>query len=388
MRFIPYGRQDIDEADVAAVVDVLRSDWLTQGPAIPRFEKALADYCGAAHGIAVSNATAALHIACRALGLGPGDLLWTSPNTFVASANCARYCGADVDFVDIDATTLNMSPVALEEKLHAAEADGRLPKIVVPVHFGGQPCEMARIAELAEKFGFAVIEDASHAIGASYRDYRTGACRHSAITVFSFHPVKIMTTGEGGMLLTNRDDLAAKLALLRTHGITREAGLMEGDSDGSWYYEQVDLGYNYRITDLQAALGHSQLARLDVFLARRTELVARYRELLGDLPVGFQENAPGTSSAYHLFPVRIDRSRTNVDRATVFNRLRAAGIGVNVHYIPVHTQPYYRDLGFRRGQFPQAERYYDEAISLPLFYSLSDADQDYVAGELRAALRS
>ena len=386
MQLIPYGRQHIDEADIAAVVEVLRSDWLTQGPAIERFERAVAEYCGVRHAVAVSNATAALHLACRALTLGAGDLLWTSPNTFVASANSARYCGADVDFVDIDGATLNMSPATLAHKLHAASLSGRLPKVVMPVHFAGQPCEMQSIAELADEYGFDVIEDASHAIGARYRGHPTGACLHSAISVFSFHPVKIMTTAEGGMLLTNRDDLHEKLMLLRTHGITRDSGRMRRPPDGPWYYEQIDLGYNYRMTDLQAALGVSQLAKLERFIARRRELAARYRALMHDLPIGFQGDADGTDSAFHLFPIRVDKARTGVDRATVYNRMRDAGIGVNVHYIPVHTQPYYESLGFHRGQFPEAERYYDQAISLPLYYGLSDPDQDRVVDSVRKAL--
>jgi UDP-4-amino-4,6-dideoxy-N-acetyl-beta-L-altrosamine transaminase len=385
MSVIPYGHQDIDDADIAAVVDVLRSDWLTQGPAITRFERAIADFCGVRHAVAVCNATAALHLACRALGLGPGDELWTSPNTFVASANCALYCGAGVDFVDIDPSTLNMSPDALEAKLDAAT---HKPKVVVPVHFGGQPCEMDRISRLSESYGVEVIEDAAHAVGASYQGIPVGACRHSAITVFSFHPVKIMTTGEGGMLLTNRDDLYEKLLLLRTHGITRDAAQMTRPSEGAWYYEQIDLGFNYRITDLQAALGLSQLSRMDRFIARRRELAARYRTMLADLPLDFQEEVPGALSAHHLFPVRINVARAGIDRATVFARMREADIGVNVHYIPVHTQPWYQRMGFRRGQFPAAERYYDEAISLPLYYGLSNAQQDRVGAELRRALQA
>lgn len=387
MRLIPYGRQHIDKADIAAVVEALQSDWLTQGPAIARFERAVADRCGARHAVAVSNATAALHLACLALGLGRGDSLWTSPNTFVASANCALYCGATVDFVDIDPGTLNLSPLALEEKLHSSSAAGTLPKVLVPVHFGGQPCEMERISTLATAYGCGVIEDASHAIGARYRGKPTGCCEYSDITVFSFHPVKIMTTGEGGMLLTNRDDLYEKLMLLRTHGITRDAGKMTRAPEGYWYYEQTELGFNYRITDLQAALGFSQLARLDDFLDRRRQLVARYRDLLQDLPVGVQENAESTQSAFHLFPIRIDAERAGVDRATVFGRLRDRGIGVNVHYIPVHTQPYYAARGFRRGQFPQAELYYAQAISLPLYFGLSDDDQNRIVKALRESIK-
>ncbi|HEC16384.1 MAG TPA: UDP-4-amino-4,6-dideoxy-N-acetyl-beta-L-altrosamine transaminase [Sedimenticola sp.] len=382
MSYIPYGRQDIDDVDVQSVVDVLRSDWLTQGPAVPRFEQALADRCGARHGVAVCNATAALHLACRALSLGPGGRLWTSPNTFVASANCARYCGADVDFVDIDPRTLNMSVDALTEKLARAEVEGKLPDIVVPVHFAGLPCKMDRIAELAERYGFAVVEDASHAVGASYQMVPTGACRYSDITVFSFHPVKILTTGEGGMLLTNRDDLAEQLRLLRSHGITRQPEQMMGASHGDWYYEQLDLGYNFRMTDMQAALGYSQLQRLDDFLARRCWLAARYGELLAQLPVGTQVQHSDAQSAWHLFPVRVAAS----SRRAVFDHMRREGIGVNVHYIPVHLQPYYRELGFGPGDFPEAERYYAEAISLPLFPSFTKDQQVWVVGALRRIL--
>ena len=384
---IPYGRQEITDADIAAVIEVLRSDWLTQGPAIPRFEQAVASRCGARHAIAVCNATSALHLACLALGLGAGDRLWTSPNTFVASANCALYCGATVDFVDIDPLTLNMSVEALEQKLVHAARDGTLPKIVVPVHFAGQPCAMDRIAELSRKYGFSVIEDASHAIGAVYQGDAVGSCRHSAITVFSFHPVKIMTTGEGGMLLTSSDEHADRLRLLRTHGITRDAQRMSpaAAGEGSWYYEQIDLGFNFRITDIQAALGFSQLQRLDGFLEARRRVVARYHEQLVNLPIGFQHEQSGAASAWHLFVVRI-LAESRKSRREVFNAMKAAGIGVNVHYIPVHLQPYYRRLGFAPGAFPEAERYYAQAISLPLFATLSEAAQARVVDALKSAL--
>jgi UDP-4-amino-4,6-dideoxy-N-acetyl-beta-L-altrosamine transaminase len=378
---IPYGRQDIDAADIAAVVEVLHSDWLTQGPAIARFEQAMAARCEACHAISVCNATAALHLACRALGLGPGGRLWTSPNTFVASANCALYCGATVDFVDIDPATFNMSVAALAAKLEGAELSGTLPNIVIPVHFAGQPCDMAAIGELARRYNFAVVEDASHAVGAEYLGEPTGSCRHSDITVFSFHPVKIMTTGEGGMLLTNRDDLAEKLALLRSHGITRDTASMRGASHGAWYYEQIDLGYNYRITDIQAALGTSQLKRLDGFLLRRRELATRYDAMLAALPVTAQARSANCRSSWHLYPVRVGPGRR-----AVFDALRGAGIGVNVHYIPVHTQPHYCALGFKAGDFPEAERYYAEAISLPMYAGLSDVQQDRVVAVLRQAL--
>lgn len=380
---IPYGRQDIQEEDIAAVVDVLRSDWLTQGPAVDRFEAAVAAHCGAAHAVAVNSATTALHLACLALGLEQGDSLWTSTNTFVASANCARFCGADVDFVDIDPRTYNMSPEALAEKLELAARRGRLPKIVVPVHFAGQSCDMVAIRALADRYGFRIIEDASHAIGGRYRGEAIGSGRYSDITVFSFHPVKIITTGEGGMAVTNDARLAALMRRLRSHGITREEGEMRGGSDGPWYYQQLTLGYNYRMTDLQAALGLSQLRRLDAYVARRRALAARYDRLLADLPLMTPYRDPAAESAMHLYVVVLHEAQR---RREVFTRLRAVGIGVNVHYIPVHTQPYYRDLGFAPGYCPTAEAYYAAAMSLPMYAGLSETDQDSVVDSLREAL--
>ena len=384
---IPYGRQHIDDDDIAAVLAVLRSDWLTQGPAVERFEQAVAARCGARYAVAVSNATAALHIACLAAGLAPGDRLWTSPNTFVASANCAVYCGAAPDFVDIDAGTLNMSVNALEASLAAARCAGALPRIVVPVHFGGQSCDMARISALAGEYGFAVIEDASHAIGGSYRGAPVGSCQFSDMTVFSFHPVKIVTTGEGGMVLTNNRAHYERLLLLRSHGVTRAPQLMESEPDGPWYYEQISLGFNYRMSDLQAALGASQMTRLDDFVARRRQLAGRYDGLLRELPVRLQARDPDAQSANHLYVVRLQLDRIGATHRQVFEQLRARGIGVNLHYIPVHTQPYYRRLGFLPGDFPQAEQYYGEALSLPLFYGLTDAAQDQVVEALREVVR-
>jgi len=378
---IPYGRQDISEEDIAAVVEVLRSDWLTTGPAVERFEHAVARTSGAAHAVAVANGSVALHLACRALGLGPGDALWTSPNTFVASANCALYCGAGVDFVDIDPATYNMDAAALEEKLKKA---GRPPKIVVPVHFAGQPCDMQAIGALARRYGFAVVEDASHALGATYRGEPVGNGRHSELTVFSFHPVKIITTGEGGMVLAGRADLAEKLRMLRAHGITRDPARMAENDPGGWYYEQLDLGYNYRMTDLQAALGASQLERLESFLARRRQLAARYDGLLAGLPLITPKQHPDGRSAWHLYVVQVEKKAS---RRKAFESLRAAGIGVNVHYIPVHLQPYYRRLGFRPGDFPNAEAYYAGAITLPLFPRMTDREQDQVVAALARALR-
>jgi UDP-4-amino-4,6-dideoxy-N-acetyl-beta-L-altrosamine transaminase len=383
---IPYGRQDVTEDDIAAVSAVLRSDFLTQGPEIPRFEAALAEACGARHAVAVNSATSALHIACMALGLGPGDLLWTSPNTFVASANCGRYCGADVDFVDVEPDTGNMSVAALEQKLVQAAATGLLPKIVVPVHFAGHSCDMAAIHALGRRFGFRIIEDASHAVGGRYRDEPVGNCRYSDITVLSFHPVKIVTTAEGGAALTQDDALAQSLQRLRTHGITRDPAQMQGEPEGPWWYEQVQLGYNYRLTDLHAALGRSQLDRLEEYVVRRIELVKRYDELLADLPLKLPGRRADTRSAWHLYVIRVDEAAGAPPRRVVFDRLRAAGIGVNVHYIPVHWQPYYRALGFRRGDFPQAEAHYADAISLPMFPLLSDTAQDDVVAAVRAAL--
>ncbi|MDA5194710.1 UDP-4-amino-4,6-dideoxy-N-acetyl-beta-L-altrosamine transaminase [Govanella unica] len=374
---IPYARQDISDADMAAVVQVLQSDFLAQGPQIPLFEQAVAGRVGVAHALAVNSATSALHIACLALGVGPGDVVWTTPITFVASANCALYCGADVDFVDIDPRTLNMSIAALEQKLATAE---RLPKVVIPVHFTGEPCDMAAIGALAKRYGFAVIEDAAHAIGALADGVPVGACTHSDVTIFSFHPVKIITTGEGGMALTNRADLADRMALLRSHGITREPSRMSGPSDGGWYYQQVDLGLNYRMTELEAALGVSQLGRMDDFIDRRHALADRYDDLLADFDVVTPFRDPGHRPALHLYVLRVK------NRAAVFDRMRDRGIGVNVHYIPVHTQPYYQARGFAQGDFPQAENYYAEALSLPMYPLLSDADQDRVVAALGECL--
>lgn len=384
---IPYGRQDISEEDIAAVCAVLQSDFLTQGPAIERFERVVAEHCGTRHAVAVSNATAALHIACLALDLGPGDLAWTSPNTFVASANCARYCGADVDFIDIDPVSWNLSPTLLAQRLDEARVLGRLPKVLVPVHFSGQSCDMEAIGRLAREYGIAVIEDASHAIGASFQDAAVGCCNYSDCAVFSFHPVKIVTTGEGGIIVTNRDDLAARLLRLRSHGITRDASVMAEKNPGPWYYEQLELGYNYRMTDIQAALGASQMTRLETFVTRRRELAARYDKLLADLPLQLPVQDARARSSWHLYVVRLRLDQIGRSHRQVFEALRAAGIGVNLHYIPVHLQPYYRALGFAEGYCPEAERYYGEAISLPLYPALSEANQDFIATTLSDLLR-
>lgn len=383
---IPYGRQDITQADVDAVIAVLKSDFLTQGPMVPRFEQSVAEHVGARHALAVNSATSALHIACLALGLGPGDWLWTTPVTFVASANCGLYCGAQVDFVDIDPRTYNMSVEALAAKLALAEGEGTLPKVVVAVYLCGQPCDMQAIAELAQCYGFKVIEDASHAIGGKYQGEFIGNCRYSDITVFSFHPVKIITTAEGGMALTNDAELAEKMALLRSHGITRDPAKMTHEADGPWYYQQIDLGFNYRMTELQAALGVSQMERLDQYVARRHQLARRYDQLLADLPVITPWQHPDSYSGLHLYVIRLKLEALNISHREVFESLRGQGIGVNLHYIPVHSQPYYQRLGFRMGDFPEAERYYAQAISLPMFQTMSEQQQDVVVAALNKIL--
>ena len=385
---IPYGRQDISQADIDAVVAVLQSDFLTQGPQVPLFEQTVAQHVGAKHALAVNSATSALHMACMALGLGQGDWLWTTPVTFVASANCGLYCGAQVDFVDIDPRTYNLCPKALEAKLVAAEQAGKLPKVLVAVHLCGQPCDMAAIHALAQKFGFKVIEDASHAIGGKYKGEFIGNGRYSDLTVFSFHPVKIITTAEGGMALTNSDELAHKMALLRSHGITRDSAYMTHAPDGPWYYQQIDLGYNYRMTELQAALGVSQMQRLDAFVARRHQLAQRYDQLLAALPVTTPWQHPDSYSGLHLYVIRLQLDKITKTHRQVFEALRETDIGVNLHYIPVHTQPHYQRMGFKVGDYPQAEQYYAEAISLPMYQTLSDQQQDQVVAVLQKVLQA
>lgn len=385
MSFIPYSCQNISDADIASVVDTLRSDFLTQGPAIAAFECDFATRHQVAHAVAVANATAGLHIACLALGIGPGDRVWTSPNSFLASANCARYCGADVDFVDIDPATRNMSLAGLRAKLEQAAAVDRLPQLLIPVDFAGLPCDLREMRELADRYGFQILADASHATGASYLGRPVGS-QYADATVFSFHAVKIVTTAEGGMVTTQNATLAARLRSLRSHGMTREPSAMEGTPDGPWYYEQTELGFNYRLTDLQAALGSAQLKRLDEMHAQRRQLAERYDSLLTGLPVRCPARVPERVSAWHLYAIEIDMERTRVTRLQVFNALRDAGIGVNVHYIPIHTQPYYARLGFKRGDFPAAEHYYANAISLPLFPALTEAQQQRVVDVLRNTL--
>lgn len=375
---IPYGKQEINQQDIDAVIDVLKSDFLTQGPKLPAFERALSDYTGAQYAVAVNSATSALHIACLALGLGEGDWLWTSPITFVASANCGLYCRAKVDFVDIDPKTYNLCPVKLEQKLIEAKATGRLPKVVVPVHLCGQPCDMQAIHALAQAYGFKVIEDASHAIGGRYQDKPVGCCEYSDITVFSFHPVKIVTTAEGGAAMTNDAELAQKMALFRSHGVTRDASLMTKEPHGPWYYQQVELGFNYRMTELQAALGISQMGRLDEFTVARHKLAVRYNQELAGLPLVTPYQLDGTYSGLHLYVIRLEEDVIKGSHKAVFEMLRARGIGVNLHYIPVHTQPYYQQMGFDWGDFPEAESYYRQAISLPMFHAMTQVQQDEV----------
>lgn len=383
---IPYGHQDIDASDIDAVTSVLRSDWLTQGPTIEKFERAVSSYCGSRFGIAVNSGTSALHIACMACGVTSGDFVWTSPITFVASANCAIYCGASVDFVDIDPVSYNISIPALERKLIAAEKNGTLPKVVIAVHFSGQPCEMTQLSQLAAKYHFRIIEDASHALGASYRHSPIGSCAHSDITVFSFHPVKIVTTAEGGMAMTNDESLSDALSLLRSHGITRDPDDFELVPDGPWYYEQQRLGYNYRLTDINAALGLSQMSRLEKFIDRRRYLADRYNQALANLPLKLPAQAVHSASSWHLYVIRLQLNQLSRNRKQIFEALRAAGIGVNVHYIPVHLQPFYRALGFKEGDFPESEAYYREAITLPLYPGLSDDQHDAVVRALENAL--
>lgn len=385
---IPYGKQEITQQDIDAVVDVLKSDFLTQGPQVPAFEEALKGHTGATYSLAVNSATSALHIACLALDLGKGDKLWTTPVTFVASANCGLYCGADVDFVDIDPQTYNMSIDALEEKLIHAKSVNALPKVIIPVHLCGQSCDMKAIHALSKEYGFKIIEDASHAIGGRYLEQPIGCCEYSDITVFSFHPVKIVTTAEGGAVMTNSQELADKMALYRSHGITRDADQMQNESHGGWYYEQIDLGFNYRMTELQAALGVTQMTRLDDFVSARHKLATRYNQLLTELPITLPYQLEGTYSGLHLYVIRLQLDKISKTHREVFEALREQGIGVNLHYIPVHTQPYYQNMGFQIGDFPESERYYQEAISLPMFHVMTEEQQDTVIRVLSNVLEN
>ena len=383
---IPYGRQLINQSDIDAVVEVLNSDFLTQGPKVPLFENLITSYVGAMHGVATNSATSALHIACLALGLRADEWLWTSPITFVASANAALYCGANIDFVDIDPLTNNISVDALSIKLKFASQNGLLPKIVVPVHFAGQPCDMPAIKKLSLEYGFKILEDASHAIGAKYQDGMVGNCKYSDVTVFSFHPVKIITTGEGGIAITNDANIAHKMELFRSHGITRDSRFMTHESDGPWYYQQLELGFNYRMTDIQAALGISQFKRMENFVQIRNQIAQRYDLALKDLPLTTTSKSSINYSSYHLYVVRLKLSEIKKSHLQVFQALRAGGVGVNLHYIPVHLQPFYRNLGFMPGNFPHSEKYYQEALSLPIFPSMTVDEQDYVINVLQEIL--
>lgn len=384
---IPYGKQDINQADIDAVIEVFQSDFLTQGLQVTLFEKTVSDYCNIGFGVAVNSATSALHIACLALGLGKGDWLWTSPNSFVASANCGLYCGAKIDFVDIDQQTYNLSAVELEKKLIQAKKDDKLPKIVIPVHFAGQSCDMEKIHSLSKKYGFSIIEDASHAIGGKYLGKPIGGCQYSDVTVFSFHPVKIITTAEGGLATTSDKRLAERMQLFRSHGVTRDSSLMDKSPEGGWYYQQIDLGFNYRMTELQAALGVSQMQRLDGFVAKRHTLQKRYDSLLNGLPIIKPHQDKDSYSALHLYPIQIDLNSVGKSRQQIFDELREGGIGVNVHYIPIHIQPYYQQLGFVKGDFPNSEVYYDRAISIPLFHTMTLVQQDKVCDTLMRVLQ-
>ena len=385
---IPYGRQDITENDIEAVIEVLRSDFLTQGPTIKKFEDKVSEYCGSSHAFALNSATSALHVACLALDIGPGDLVWTSPITFVASSNCALYCGAKIDFVDIDPLTYNICCDQLRVKLCLAKLNGTLPKAVIPVHLTGQSCDMESIRQLSEEYGFSVIEDASHAVGGRYKDDAIGSCKYSDICVFSFHPVKIITTGEGGMALTNNSQLAQKIGQLRSHGITRDPEQLSNKDPEPWWYEQIDLGLNYRMTDIQAALGLSQMSRLDQYVAIRNQLAQRYDELLAKLPVIVPAQAKDCYSSRHLYVVRLKLDEIDKSRRQVFESLREQGVGVQIHYIPVPSQPYYKNLGFSDEDYPHGLSYYQEAISLPLFPTMTTEQQDKIVSVLSEILRS
>ena len=389
MNFIPYGRQDITKEDVSAVVEVLESDFLTQGPKVPEFENSIKEHCNAKYALAMNSATSALHVACLALGVGQDDIVWTTPITFVASANCALYCGATVDFVDIDPQTYNLSSHALKEKLQVAKVEGTLPKVVIPVHLCGQPCDMESIYELSKEYGFSIIEDASHAIGGKYKNQPIGNCQYSDITIFSFHPVKIITTAEGGVATTNSQELAQKMELLRSHGITRDSDLMTHEPDGSWYYQQVMLGFNYRMTEMQAALGVSQIKRLNIITDKRHQLAKKYDSLLANLPVITPFQHSDGYSGLHLYVIRLKTDQIQKSHKEVFDALRAANIGVNLHYIPVHLQPYYQqNLGFKKGDLPEAELYYAQAISLPMYPDLTEEQQAYIAQTLGSILNN
>lgn len=381
-----YGKHDISKEDIDAVIHVLKSDFITQGPTVEKFERAVSEFCKANYGIATNSATSALHIACLSIGLGKGDYLWTSPITFVASANCGLYCNANIDFVDIDPKTYNLSSKALEEKLIQARQDNKLPKVVIPVHFAGQSCEMKRIYQLSQEYGFKIIEDASHSIGGEYKGQPVGNCKYSDITIFSFHPVKIITTGEGGMALTNSATLAKKMLLLRSHGVTRDQELIANENEGPWFYQQIELGYNYRMTDIQAALGISQMKRLNEFINNRHKIKQRYDKKLSNMPVVIPYQSKNSYSALHLYPIQIRCNSLKKTHEQIFKEMIENNIGVNLHYIPVHTQPYYQNMGFKKGDYPNAEHYYSRAMSLPIFNTMTTMQQDQVIAALAKVL--
>ena len=380
---IPYGKQDVNEDDIKSLIDVLKSDYLTQGPVVPQFEKEISKYCKSSFAVAVTSATAGLHLSCLALGLKKGDYLWTSPISFVASANCARYCDANVDFVDIDPVTYNIDPFLLEKKLMKAKKYNKLPKIIIPVHLCGHPADMEEIFELSKKYNFKIVEDASHAIGATYKNEPIGNCKYSSLTIFSFHPVKIITTGEGGAITTNDDNLARKIRLLRSHGITRDKEEMISESHGDWYYQQLFLGFNYRLTDIQAALGISQLKRIKSFIDKREEISQIYNKELSLLPITIPQQKNYVKSSRHLYVIRIDNKLSRLNHSNIFHELRKLEIMVNLHYIPIHLQPYYKSLGFHKGDFPNSEKYYEEAISLPIYYQLTEEKLNFVIENIK-----
>jgi len=380
---IPYGRQSISSEDIDRVIEVLKSDFLTQGPKVPEFEKKVSSFVGAKHAVAVNSATSALHIACLSLDLGKGDWLWTSPNTFVASANCGLYCDAFVDFVDIDPLTYNMCPIHLEKKLIQARQDNNLPRVVVPVHFAGQSCDMKRIYKLSQEYGFKIIEDASHAIGGKYLNNKIGCCQYSDIAVFSFHPVKIITSGEGGIATTNNKDIAVSMSELRSHGITRDPDSMKEKPHGSWFYEQNELGYNYRMTDISAALGLSQLSKLDDFVDNRHLIARRYYDELRVENIKLPFQLENTRSSYHLFIIRTIAKEGPMSHKELFERLRKSGINVNLHYIPIYRHPYYEKIGFNKNDYPNSESYYSEAISIPIFPAMTEDQQNYVINTIK-----
>jgi UDP-4-amino-4,6-dideoxy-N-acetyl-beta-L-altrosamine transaminase len=384
---IPYGRQDINQQDIDAVVDVLTSDFITQGPTVPLFEEKLKEFCGSKYAIASNSATSSLHAACYALGVSVGDEVWTSPNTFVASANCALYCGAKIDFVDIDSKTYNLSPEKLEEKLKIAKRRGKIPKVVIPVHLTGQSCDMKKIFQLSQEYGFKIIEDASHAIGAKYFDENVGSCKYSDITVFSFHPVKIITTAEGGIATTNQKSLAEKLDLFRSHGITKNKNFLKNNNDGPWYYEQIDIGYNYRMTDIHAALGISQINRIKSIIEKRHSIADRYSKELNGIPIFLPWQDPNQHSSFHLYVIRLDIKKASISHKDFFIKMRESNILVNLHYIPVYFHPYYQKLGFEKGYCIEAENYYKSAVSIPIFPTLSNDDQSMVIETIKSLIK-